>query len=270
MQKRKYLIFADEVREKSLMKKFSIGIVVKETKMAAATATTAKVVCQICKLSAADELNYGPWKTSDGYTVHYFCAVSVWIFPSLSIHWTIFLWVCSFHFISAVVIGFGYERRMPWRHRWLSGAWNPCDAKSIHENKVPLLSEKTGHCEMLCTRLPTKVPCGVWCCKKMPKHFHKPVPFVLPWPCSNRSERRHTCSRWALRDLPWSDGRVSCTDEHSSMLHERLLSQIVHAEKSHQTWLATQMPFLRRSWNRWRLQRISVGTWNLLSRDRCR
>lgn len=41
-------------------------------KMAAAEKT-----CDICKFSDTDELNYGPWKTSEDITVHYFCAVSV-------------------------------------------------------------------------------------------------------------------------------------------------------------------------------------------------
>lgn len=60
-----------------------LGIMANEKEMAAVTATTAKVndasklVCQICKRSDTDEYNYGPWKTSDGYTVHYFCAVSI-------------------------------------------------------------------------------------------------------------------------------------------------------------------------------------------------
>lgn len=45
--------------------------------MATVTASTAKMVCRICKRSDNDEYKYGPWKTSDGFTVHYFCAVSI-------------------------------------------------------------------------------------------------------------------------------------------------------------------------------------------------
>lgn len=38
--------------------------------------STERRVCKICYLSDTNEYEYGEWKTSENYTVHYFCAVS--------------------------------------------------------------------------------------------------------------------------------------------------------------------------------------------------
>lgn len=37
---------------------------------------TIRKVCEICKLSDTNEYDYGAWMTSEGCTIHYFCAVS--------------------------------------------------------------------------------------------------------------------------------------------------------------------------------------------------
>lgn len=79
------------------------------------------------------------------------------------------------HSISVVFVGSANKRWEPRGHRWFFGGWHPYNAQIIHQNQMPLLPEKVGNCEMLCTSLPTKIPCGLWHREKVPKWIRTPA-----------------------------------------------------------------------------------------------
>lgn len=110
------------------------------------------------------------------------------------------------HSISVVFVGSANKRWEPRGHRWFFGGWHPYNAQIIHQNQMPLLPEKVGNCEMLCTSLPTKIPCGLWHREKVPKWIRTPIPFILSWAHSNPTKRGPTCSQCQMWYLPWAYG----------------------------------------------------------------